>query len=163
MHSVLSLALVTAAVTLGQTSASMPKPSVTDTLHLTVTTSTSGPIVAPGARVSLVVDVALKPKMHVYAPGEKVNMPISLQVDRTSGVAIRPPIFPKGEPFLFAPTGETQIVYSRPFRIEIPVTMARAGKAGVFALSGTFRYQACDDKVCYIAKSVPLTWDVTIR
>ena len=74
-----------------------------------------------------------------------------------------PPIFPKGESFLFAPTGETQIVYSRPFRIEVPVTMARAGKAGVFALSGTFRYQACDDQVCYIAKSVPVTWDVTIR
>ena len=90
-------------------------------------------------------------------------MPISLQVDRTSGVTVRPPIFPKGESFLFAPTGETQIVYSRPFRIEVPVTTARTAKAGVLALSGTFRYQACDDKVCYIAKSLPLTWDVTIR
>ena len=87
MHSVLSLALVTAAVTLAQTSASAPKRSTTDTLHLTVTTSTSGAIVAPGGRVSLFVDVALKPKMHVYAPEEKVNMPISLQVDRTSSVA----------------------------------------------------------------------------
>ena len=57
-------------------------------------------------------------------------MPISLQVDRTSSVAVRPPIFPKGESFLFAPTGETQIVYSRPFRIEVPVTMARTQKAG---------------------------------
>ena len=36
-------------------------------------------------------------------------------------------------------------------------------KAGVFVLNGTFRYQACDDQVCYIAKSVRLTWDVTIR
>lgn len=163
MHSVLSLALVAAAVTLAQTSASSPKPSVTDTPHLTVTTSTSGAVVAPGGRVSLFVDVALKPKMHVYAPEEKVNMPISLQVNRTSGVSARPPVFPKGEPFLFAPTGETQIVYSRPFRIEVPVTMAGTRKAGVVALSGTFRYQACDDKVCYIAKSVPITWDVTIR
>ena len=163
MHSVLSIALVTAAVTLAQTSASAPKRSTTDTLHLTVTTSTSGAIVAPGGRVSLFVDIALKPKMHVYAPEEKVNMPISLQVDRTSTVTVRPPIFPKGESFVFAPTGETQIVYSRPFRIEVPVTTARTQKAGVFVLSGTFRYQACDDQVCYIAKSVRLTWEVTIR
>ena len=50
-----------------------------------------------------------------------------------------------------------------PFRIEVPATVVNSRKTGTVTMSGTLRYQACDDKVCYIAKSVPLTWEVTVR
>jgi hypothetical protein len=101
--------------------------------------------------------------MHVYAPEEKAQQPVSLKIDRNPGIAAKSPIFPKGESSFFAPTGETQIVYSQPFRIEVPATVIKSHKPGSLTLSGTFRYQACDDKVCYIAKSVPLTWEVAVR
>jgi thiol:disulfide interchange protein DsbD len=139
------------------------KPAVTDTAHLTITTSTSVETVAPGGRATLVVDVVPKPRMHVYAPEQKAYLPVSLQVDRNADVTSRPPIFPKGESFFFAPTSETQIVYSHPFRIEVPVSVAKSRKPGTLALGGTLRYQACDDKVCYLPKSVPMTWKLTVR
>jgi hypothetical protein len=30
-------------------------------------------------------------------------------------------------------------------------------------LTGTFEYQACDDKVCYNPASVPLSWTLALR
>ena len=163
MNLTFSAVVLAAALVAAQSSPTISKPAILDTPHLTITTSTSAPTVSPGGRLSLVVDVAPKPKMHLYAPEEKAQQPVSLKVDRVTSIRARSPIFPKGESLFFAPTGETQIVYSRPFRIEVPVTILESQKAGTLALSGTIRYQACDDKVCYIAKSVPLTWEVTIH
>ena len=159
MHSVLSLALVTAAVTLAQTSASAPKRSTTDTLHLTVTTSTSGAIVAPGGRVSLFVDVALKPKMHVYAPDQTDYIPIELKVEPASSFKPQAIQYPTAEQFFFAPLKETQRVYSKPFRITLPITLAHDA-ALPLTIKGTVRYQACDDAICYLPQTVGVTWKV---
>ena len=30
-------------------------------------------------------------------------------------------------------------------------------------IKGTLRYQACDDKVCYLPQSIPLSWTVGLR
>jgi hypothetical protein len=30
-------------------------------------------------------------------------------------------------------------------------------------LTGTFDYQACDDKVCFNPTSIPLTWTLSLR
>jgi hypothetical protein len=163
MHATLSAALFTIVTIVAQTSTLAPKSGTVETPHLTITTSVNPVTVPPGGQLSLFVDVAPKPRMHVYAPEEKGQQAVSLKVDRVSSVAARPPVFPKGETSVFAPTGDTQIVYSQPFRIEVPATVVKSRKTGTVTMSGTLRYQACDDKVCYIAKSVPLTWEVTVR
>jgi Disulphide bond corrector protein DsbC len=163
MKVTISAIVLAAALVAAQPSRPASGPATVETPHLMLTMSTSVTSVAPGGRVSLFVDVAPKPKMHVYAPEQKAYLPVSLRVDRIPDVATRPPIFPKGESFFFAPTSEMQIVYSRPFRIDVPVAVGKSRKPGALALSGTLQYQACDDKVCYIPKSVPVTWDVTIR
>jgi DsbC/DsbD-like thiol-disulfide interchange protein len=139
------------------------KPAIVETPHLTITASSSVGAVAPGGRVSLFVAIAPKPGMHVYSPDQKTYIPVSLRLTAGRDVAARAPIFPKGEPFYFAPLSETQIVYSRPFRIELPVTIARGRAAGPLALAGTLEYQACDDRVCYVPRTVPLTWTVAVR
>jgi DsbC/DsbD-like thiol-disulfide interchange protein len=140
-----------------------PQSGTVATPHLTLTTSSSVPGVTAGGRVSLFVEVAPKPKMHVYAPEQKTYLPVSLKLARSPGVIARPAIFPKGEQFFFAPTSETQIVYSQRFRVELPVTIAAGHPAGPLTLTATLVYQACDDRVCYVPKEVPLTWMVTVR
>jgi hypothetical protein len=99
----------------------------------------------------------------VYAPEQKTYVPVSLRLDSSPYVRARPPIFPKGESFVFAPTRETQIVYSRPFRIELPLTIARGRPAGPLTLTGTLEYQACDDRVCYVPRKVPVTWMLNLQ
>ena len=143
----------------------VPAPAgAVDTPHLSVTTSTS-PAAAAGRRVSLFLDVVLKPKMHVYAPEEKAYLPVSLRIERSPSYKAGTPVFPKGEPFFFAPTGETQIVYSRPFRIALPVTVPAARglrRGSSVTVKGTLTYQACDDRVCYRPKDVGVAWTLTI-
>jgi DsbC/DsbD-like thiol-disulfide interchange protein len=135
----------------------------TETPHLRLKTTGGETPVAPGARVSLFVDVEPKPKMHVYAPEQKQYIPVSLNVSRHPDVTVRPAVFPKGQPMLFAPTSEMQIVYSQPFRIEVPVTVSRGRAPGPLALTGVLEYQACDDQVCYVPRKVAVGWTIAVE
>ena len=51
-----------------------------ETAHLVATTAAVSTPVAPGARVSLRLDVAPKPGMHVYSPRQKDYIPVSLTI-----------------------------------------------------------------------------------
>jgi hypothetical protein len=142
-----------------------------DTPHLSLTTTASDPTVAPGTRFSLYVDITPKPKMHLYAPEEKEAIPVELKLDADDAFKVHAPEFPRGEKFFFAPLKLTQLVYSKPFRITQDVTLAltpafreRARAAGAtLEIKGTLRYQACDDKVCYPPKDLPLAWIVSLK
>jgi len=128
-----------------------------ETPHLTVTTSV-GPA-AQGMRRSLFVDVTPKPKMHVYSPEQKDYIAIALTLAPNPAVKPQPAVYPKPEKFFFEPLQETQLVYSKPFRIVQEVALGKRPD-GPFTLKGTLRYQACDDKVCYLPKELTLTWTV---
>jgi len=149
-----------------------PRPTASaETPHLAVATSASDPSVAPGTRFSLFVDIFPKPTIHVYAPGEKDAIPVALTLTPDESFKVHPPRFPKAEKYFFAPLELTQLVYSKPFRIAQDVTAAltpalreRARATGAaLAIKGTLRYQACDDKVCYLPKELELSWTVSLR
>jgi Disulphide bond corrector protein DsbC len=141
-----------------------------DTPHLTLTTSANKSTVVPGAKLSLWVDVVPKPKMHVYTPEQTDYIPISITLEPDDAFKASPAVFPKGEKYFFAPLNETQIVLSKPFRIVQDITVSpaatfreRAAAGATLTIRGTLRYQACDDKVCYVPRSVPLKWTVDLK
>lgn len=134
-----------------------PAKNVTETKHLTITSSVSAP--ASPTRMSLIVDIVPKPKMHVYAPEQKDYIPISLTLKTVDGVRPGQPQFPKAEKFFFAELNETQLVYSKPFRITQPITLTKSASSPV-AIAGTLRYQACDDSICYLPQNVPVSWTI---
>jgi hypothetical protein len=142
-----------------------------ETPHVTVATSVAAGAVAPGARVSLFVDIAPKPKMHVYAPNQKDYIPVTLTLPPNPALQVLPPSFPKPEKYFFAPLKETQLVYSKPFRIVQDITLAAASTLGPAAdaaastltVTGKLRYQACDDAICYLPKELPVSWTVRIK
>ncbi len=113
--------------------------------------------------MSLVADVAPKPKMHIYAPGQDAYVAIALRLDPQADVTAQAARLPPGQPLFFPATGETQLVYSKPFRIELPIAVGKGRKAGPLPVAGTLEYQACDDTVCYVARKVALKWTVSVR
>ena len=168
----LCLCLVATTVTLA---AQPPKPEltrskevdlaqlVTETKHLKISASARPVSAAPGAAVSLFVDVAPKPKMHVYAPDQKDYIPIALKLTPDESVFKAPPAqYPKAETYFFAPLKETQRVYSKPFRITQPVTLTSKA-AGSVTINGRVRYQACDDAICYVPQEVPVSWTIAVK
>lgn len=150
----------------------------TDTAHLRLTTSASDQTVAVGHRVTLLVDVAPKPKVHVYAPGQEGYIAIALTLDADPAFTAGQARYPAGEKLFMKVLNETQLVYSRPFRIAQDVTLAltpemrqralRPGSGQAAAdgaslrITGSLRYQACDDKICYLPLSVPVAWTVQL-
>ena len=142
-----------------------------ETPHLAVTWWATDTAVAPGTRLRLVLDVKPKPKMHVYAPGQQELIPISLTLDAVEGLRLHKPEYPKPERYFFAPLKETQLVYSQPFQIRQDVTVevtpamrARAKEPNAaVTISGTLRYQACDDNVCYMPQSIPVSWSLKLH
>lgn len=159
----------TAAAILARGSAAARGGETQETAHLAVATRTSDQRVAPGTRLALFVDVTPRPKMHVYAPQQKDVIPVSLTLE-AGEFTVHPPRFPAPGKYFFKPLDETQLVFSRPFRIiqEItvaltPAVRARARAAGSIAVAGTLRYQACDDAICYMPQSVPVRWTVGLR
>jgi len=162
------------------------RPAAVETPHLTLTTSTTDAEVAPGARVSLFVDISPKPKMHVYAPGEKDGIPVALTLEPNPAFAAAAPEFPPPQKYYFEPLKLTQLVFSKSFRITQKVTLGdfrsearkpggsearklgdsearKLGSAEGLTIKGTLRYQACDDTVCYLPKSIPVSWTLKIR
>ena len=141
-----------------------------DTPHLSIRLSTSAAAAAPGAAVTLFVDVTPKPRMHVYAPDQKDYIPVSLTLERDDAIRAVRPSYPKAEKYFFEPLKETQLVYSAPFRIAQNVTIVsspplldRARSGSTQVIKGTLRYQACDDTICYMPKNVPVSWSIRLK
>ena len=132
--------------------------------------SVSDATVAPGERVTLRIDVAPGPKMHVYAPGQQGYIPIALTIETTPDVrVVHPMTYPTPGTYYFAPLKETVKVYEKPFRLLQDVTLAltpalrqRATAGETLRLTGSLEYQACDDKVCYRPQTVAVEWTMKL-
>ncbi len=142
----------------------------TATKHLTVSTTTSTAAVAPGGRVSLVVEITPKPDMHVYAPGQPDVIPVSLTLGAGDAAAARPVQFPQAEKLEIKELEETHLVYSRPFRLVQDVTIPasrslikRAAAGEALTVKGILKYQACDNTICYAPVSVPVSWTLALQ
>ena len=130
-------------------------PKAQETAHLSVTTSSSS---AQPGKVSLFVDVAPKPTMHVYSPGQKGYIAITLTLDADPAFTAAKAKYPAGEKLFMKVLNETQLVYSKPFRITQDIRLV---KPAPLTIKGTLRYQACDDKICYLPTTVAVQWAVT--
>jgi hypothetical protein len=120
----------------------------------------------PGAKATLFVDVTPNPNIHVYAPGAKDFIPITVKFENggsaASAVRIGKLTYPKSDVMTFA--DEKVPVFEKPFRLTQEVTLAASLKPGdAVPIKASVDYQACDDKVCYPPESIPVTWTLTVR
>ena len=141
-----------------------------ETDHLVVTTYISDEVVAPGSLFSVVFDVEPGPGIHVYAPGARDYRVIAFEIDANPVLATRPIQYPASEIYHFKPLNEHVPVFQKPFRLVQSMAVsaspeARAALKGVEALtiSGTLEYQACDDRLCFAPRSIPVSYEVTLR
>jgi peroxiredoxin Q/BCP len=141
-----------------------------ETDHLDITSYTSDAVVAPGSLFSLVFDITPTAGIHVYAPGAKDYRVITFRMDPSTLVTTRPLQYPASEIYHFQPLDERVPVFQKPFRLVQSVAVSasqevRAALTGVetVTITGTLEYQACDDRVCFTPRSVPLSHVVRLR
>jgi len=140
-----------------------------DTPQLTLTYSASDATFAPGRRITLILDVEPKPKMHVYAPGVQGYIPLDWHMTDTASWIAYPPSYPASTMINLPVIHETVPVYNTRIRLVRDVMIGQEGELAsilgpdrTLTIEGTFRYQACDDKECYIPKTLPLKWTFRI-
>jgi DsbC/DsbD-like thiol-disulfide interchange protein len=138
--------------------------------HIEITSYPTDRVAAPGTRFSIVLDVTPASGIHVYAPGAKGYRPITLRIQPQPGLVAGDTSFPEPETYHFKPLDEHVLVYQRPFRIvqDVMIDPSRAAAAALkgvkqMTIDATLDYQACDDKICYLPQSVPLSWTIDLR
>ena len=133
------------------------------TEHLTLALSQSQITARPGNRITLIADVTLPAKMHIYAPGVKGYSATALNLDPSSSVQVHQTVFPKSQMLLLPAIQERVPVFERRVRVTRDITVLDSVRASSIELTGTFDYQACDDTICYVPKKVPLKFDLNIE
>jgi hypothetical protein len=118
---------------------------------------------------ALIVDAVPAPRIHVYAPGVTGYRPIALAIEAQDGLTSRGPQYPASEDYYYEPLKEHVRVYQKPFQLvqefraspELVRRAARTG-AGRVSVKGTLTYQACDDRICFPPRTIPLHWSVSV-
>jgi peroxiredoxin len=142
-----------------------------ETDHLEALAWATDDVVAPGNRLSLVVDVTPKTDMHVYAPGDHGYRVIRLRTTAPDFLRSHDVAYPSSGTYHFEPLDETVAVYEEPFRLVQDVTIPMrqdiaelAAEAGsTVRIEAVLEYQACDHEVCYLPQAIPLSWDLSWR
>ena len=123
--------------------------------------------VGMGTRFSIVVEVRPGENMHVYAPGAEAKgyRVIGLELAPSDMYRLEPVEYPDSRVYYFAPLDEYVPVFQEPFTILQEVVMAASPETEealadmeTITLSGFLNYQACDDAICYLPQSVPISF-----
>ena len=140
------------------------------TSHLSMSASISDAAVAPGERISIVIDVSPRPKIHVYAPGKHDYRIVRVGIDPQSWMRVHETRYPRSEIYHFRPLNERVEVFSKPFRLVQDLTILATPEAqrslatmSSVTIGGALEYQACDDKVCYTPASVPFSFTIEMK
>jgi hypothetical protein len=137
-----------------------------DATHIQLTYSASDAALSPGGTATLILDIDLKPGMHVYAPGvEGGYIPIDWKMPESKGWIAGPASYPESRKLNLAAIHEIVPVYEGRVRILRDITIGQPPELAPIltpdrsvSIEGSFRYQACDEKECYPPQSIPLKW-----
>jgi DsbC/DsbD-like thiol-disulfide interchange protein len=139
-----------------------------ETPHLSFAATLTPAAVQPGTRISVTIDVRPKRGMHVYAPGTQYR-PIAVDIEPGPLISVHDPVYPEPVRYLFKPLNEQVLVYKAPFTLRRPISVGEGedqrrliASRRTLEIRGTLRYQACDDRVCYLPMSIPLRWSVRL-
>jgi peroxiredoxin len=140
------------------------------TMHVDVTTYPSSTELAPGNRFALVMTVEPQEGMHVYAPGADDYQVIGLDIDPLPYIDVLPARYPESTSYYFEPFDENVPVYEAPFTLVQEVVLkgdlesqGMVRGMDTVTITGRLRYQACDDRICYIPAEIPMSWTMTLR
>ena len=145
-------------------SAQILRPAPSTLQHVTIEAATSASSGGRGNTVTLWADVTPKPNIHVYAADWHGFTPVTLVITPHPALTIGKAKYPEPELSRTVGVDGPMAVYTKRFRVSQAVTVRSTAKRGqTLTIAGVVNYQACDDRVCYPATSLPVTWTLNVR
>jgi peroxiredoxin len=129
-----------------------------ETPHLALTARLSQDVARPGNRVTMVVDIELPERMHIYAPEVEGYIPVEFNMDAHPEVTLHPVEFPEAEILYLEAIDERVPVYHDAVRITQDFTVSQEPASETVELTGELAYQACDDEICFLPTDVPVSF-----
>ncbi|MBX3180378.1 MAG: thioredoxin family protein [Candidatus Hydrogenedentes bacterium] len=117
---------------------------------------------APGSTFRAAIQFTLNEGFHVnsHTPLESFYIPTVVEIAAENGFSAQQVVYP--EHVLFNLEGEELAVYEHAFNIGLVIEVGADVAPGEYTLKGTFRYQACDDKMCFPPDTLELALPVTV-
>jgi thiol:disulfide interchange protein DsbD len=116
----------------------------------------------PGSEAVAAVVIDVKKGFHAqsHTPKDEFLIPLTVKGDAMEGITAGDVQYPPGLDEKYPDLGEVN-VYTGRVVIYLPVRVSADAKEGAVKVSGSVRYQACDDKACFAPKTVP--WSIETR
>lgn len=137
--------------------------------HAQLKLAASDSTIRGGSRVTLTLELDLPENMHVYAPGVTGYIPVDWKIAESPLARAADAVYPDGKVMRLEAIRETVPVYEKKVRLTRDIVFAQekellaAQGSPVLKVEGSFRYQACDDKVCFPPETVPLEWTFELK
>ena len=121
--------------------------------------------IRPGQTVILVLRVELPENIHLQSdkPRDPYVIPTLLTFTLPEGVTVEEITYPASTDFLLAGWKEPLAVFEHEFTIEVRLALDADVSPGEMVVSGSLRYQACDDTVCFVPASAAVEWHLHVE
>lgn len=118
----------------------------------------------PGSIIKAAVVVRVEPGFHIndHKPSLEYLIPTEMTFDPLTQVRVEKEVYPKGQPKKFKFADTPLSVYEGTFLVGVLLRAAPSTPPGAYALKGKFKYQACNEEVCFPPASVPLEFTVKV-
>lgn len=120
--------------------------------------------VQPGTGARAAIHVRLPEGLHVNSntPRDPSLIPVVLSIDPPAGVSVEEIVYPESTDLVQQGADQPLAVYEREFVIGVQLRIAADVQPGDIAVSARLRYQACDERVCYIPATASTGWTLKI-
>jgi hypothetical protein len=123
-----------------------------------------------GNRITLVGEIQLPQGIHLYAPGTHRYRAVKWELKPSLGFQSFPILYPEPAVLYLPAIQETVPVFEKNIRLTQDIIITPNQRAlpmalnssGELTIDGTFHYQACDAKTCFLPGTVPLRWTLKI-
>jgi len=118
----------------------------------------------PGETVRAALRVQLPAGLHAQSnkPREPQLIPTSLAFTPPPGVTVTEAVFPHTIDVRVAGIDQPLAVFEGDFVIGIQIQIDAAVASGTIELPGRLRYQACNDTVCFVPRTLTTSWTLQV-
>jgi len=118
----------------------------------------------PGGIVRLALQVEVPPGLHVQSntPRDPTLKALTLALDVPADAVILETVFPAPSDYRLEGSTDLLSVFEGQFAVGVRIKLSAAQPVGDLVIEGRLRYQACDDKVCFVPKTATVAWTVPV-
>jgi hypothetical protein len=118
---------------------------------------------APGQELGVAVDITIAPGWHIYGQPLPENYVATSLTFAGDAIAQQSIALPPAVPLEFKALGETLPVYEGSVQGKGSILISGRVKPGTSKITGTFRFQECNESICKLPQEVPFEIPIKIE